>query len=72
MAVVKACRGSGIGGAILHALVEEARRRNMAEVTLGAQIHAIGFYARYGFEAVGDEFMDAGIPHRKMILSLRA
>jgi predicted GNAT family N-acyltransferase len=32
-------------------------------VKLNAQTHAVGFYARHGFVAEGEEFMEAGIPH---------
>jgi predicted GNAT family N-acyltransferase len=40
-------------------------------VELHAQSHAIGFYERFGFTAVGVEFDEAGIPHRLMVLNLR-
>lgn len=66
MAVVADWRGKGVGGAILEALMDEARALGWPEVTLNAQTHAMPFYASYGFEAFGDEFMEAGIPHRKM------
>ncbi len=66
MAVLQEQRGQGIGRAILLALIDEARIRKMPRVTLGAQAHAIGFYEANGFIAEGAEFMDAGIPHRKM------
>ena len=35
-------------------------------VFLHAQTSATGFYQRHGFHALGEEFMDAGIPHRYM------
>jgi predicted GNAT family N-acyltransferase len=38
----------------------------VAEAYLGAQSHATGFYEKLGFAAFGDEFLDAGIPHRHM------
>lgn len=66
MAVVADWRGKGVGGAILEALMDEARVLGWPEVTLNAQTHAMPFYASYGFEAFGEEFMEAGIPHRKM------
>ena len=31
-----------------------------------AQVYAIGYYAKKGFEVVSDEFMEDGIPHVKM------
>jgi predicted GNAT family N-acyltransferase len=66
MAVLRESRSSGVGGAILERLMEEARRRGMREVILSAQTHAIGFYRRYGFAAAGSEFKEAGIPHQEM------
>ena len=36
-----------------------------------AQTHAVGFYARQGFEAIGEEFLEAGIPHYAMVRKLK-
>ena len=66
MAVLRAARGAGVGGAVLQALIAEAARRGLPEVALNAQTHALAFYLRHGFEAVGEVFMEAGIPHRAM------
>jgi len=66
MAVQKKWRGRGVGAALLQFTVGVARRMKLETVSLNAQTHAIGFYQRYGFIADGEEFLDAGIPHRKM------
>lgn len=66
MAVLKAYRGQGIGGSILVALMDEARSEGLGSVYLHAQTHAQAFYQRFGFIAEGEEFLEAGIPHRKM------
>lgn len=66
MAVVAGARGRGVGSRLLLALIEAARARGEREVLLNAQTHAIPFYARFGFVAEGEEFDDAGIPHRSM------
>lgn len=66
MAVLRAARGAGVGGAVLQALIAEAARRGLREVALNAQTHALDFYRCHGFEAVGEVFMEAGIPHRAM------
>jgi predicted GNAT family N-acyltransferase len=71
MAVLAEWRSRGVGRAILEALVEEARRRGFAEAMLNAQSYASGFYAKSGFEVVGDEFTEAGIPHVAMARTLR-
>jgi ElaA protein len=38
-------------------------------VVLDAQSHLVGVYARHGFVADGDEFVEDGIPHTPMRLS---
>ena len=70
MAVLKSWRGRGVGSAILEALLGLARKEGCTVVRLHAQTHALSFYEKYGFEAVGAEFEEAGIPHRAMELRL--
>lgn len=71
MAVLKDWRGRGAGRALLEALLDCAVRQGLTRVTLSAQTHAIGFYERAGFHVVGELFIDAGIPHRKMVKELQ-
>ncbi|MEI7633906.1 MAG: GNAT family N-acetyltransferase [bacterium] len=66
MAVMREERGTGCGGAIMQALIDEAQRRDYRRIVLSAQVHAIGFYARFGFHVTSDEYTDVGIPHRDM------
>jgi predicted GNAT family N-acyltransferase len=66
MAVVKEWRRRGIGGEILHALMEEARKRGHKEVVVSAQLQAAEFYRDLGFVAEGKVYPDAGILHQKM------
>lgn len=63
-------RGKGRGRAVMKALHAEARARGLDGITLGAQFHAIGFYEGLGYVARGDVFLDAGIEHRWMDLTL--
>jgi len=70
VAVLRDSRGRGVGGAILTALVDRAAARGMRRVVLNAQSHAVPFYARHGFAAFGDEFVEAEIPHRAMTREL--
>jgi 50S ribosomal protein L16 3-hydroxylase len=71
MAVLPEWRGKGIGNALLHAVLNVARKRRMSAVKLDAQTHAVGFYQRHGFASAGEVFMDAGIPHQHMTLKLK-
>ena len=69
--VVKDARGLGLGADLIRAAVEVFRGvPGVRTVKLGAQIHALGFYERLGFAAVGPVYMDAGMEHRDMILAL--
>jgi predicted GNAT family N-acyltransferase len=70
MAVLKDWRGRAVGRALLQTLLDLAARQGLSRVTLAAQIQALGFYERAGFHAVGDPFMDAGIPHLLMVRDL--
>lgn len=66
MAVLRSARGAGVGGAILAGLMAKAAELRYGDLILNSQTVAMPFYARYGFVTEGDEFMEAGIPHRVM------
>nr|WP_295708540.1 GNAT family N-acetyltransferase [uncultured Halomonas sp.] len=70
VAVLANARGTGIGVLLMQAAIEAARQAGHPQVVLSAQVHALAFYERLGFITHGEEFMDAGIPHREMTLSL--
>ncbi len=66
MAVLPEWRGKGVGDAMLVALMDQARAQGWTEVKLNAQVSAERFYARHGFTAYGERFMEAGIEHQAM------
>ena len=66
MAVRKEARGTGVGARVLEALIDKAQSLGYPELILNAQTHAMPFYSRAGFAAEGEEFEEAGIPHRTM------
>lgn len=66
MAVLPEWRGKSVGDALLVALMDQARARGWTEVSLNAQVQAMPFYARHGFEPYGERFMEAGIEHQAM------
>ena len=72
MGVLSEWRGRGVGEALLKALLDQARALGYPSVELHAQVHAISFYTKYGFEAYGDEFVECEIRHRMMRLDLSA
>jgi predicted GNAT family N-acyltransferase len=66
MAVLSSERKKGVGALVLQTLVDAAKLKGYAQVLLGAQIHAKGFYDRQGFVEYGEVFMDANIAHIMM------
>ncbi|MEX2230042.1 MAG: GNAT family N-acetyltransferase [Dehalococcoidia bacterium] len=70
IAVLAEHRRSGFGRAIMDALHAEARARGLPGITLAAQLHAVPFYERLGYVARGEVFLDAGIDHRWMDITL--
>ena len=71
VAVLDACRGTGLGAELMNFIIDDLRG-NFDEAVLGSQTHAIGFYEKLGFEVFGPEYDDAGIPHRDMVRPLVA
>ena len=70
MAILSPWRRRGIGSLILQELVAAAIESGHNLVELSAQTHAMEFYRRFGFQGVGGEYLEAGICHRRMQLSL--
>jgi predicted GNAT family N-acyltransferase len=65
--VMQEARGTGLGAALIRSAIEVLRDQpGVTEAYLGSQSHATGFYEKLGFAVEGEEFLDAGIPHRHM------
>lgn len=71
-AVLKAYRKQGVGQRLIKAILKNATKNGYQELVLDAQTHAIGFYKKFGFEVISEEFLDAGILHRRMRCVLSA
>jgi len=66
VAVLASARKCGFGQQIMAALEQQAKESKLPRVWFNAQISAIGFYERLGYQVVGNEFVEAGIVHRMM------
>lgn len=66
MAVVEEMRKQGIGSKLIDFAESIAREQEFTEIILHAQRTAEGFYAKCGYKAYGDEFVEAGILHIMM------
>jgi ElaA protein len=61
--VAAGARGRGWAARLMQRALSEVGR---ARCVLDAQAHLAGWYARWGFEAAGEEFVEDGIPHLPM------
>jgi ElaA protein len=66
VATAASARGQGLAALLMRAAVAECGGRL---IRLDAQAHLAGWYARFGFEVDGDEFVEDGIPHLPMTLA---
>lgn len=70
MAVLKKYRKQGLGKILIEEAESFAKLQEFETITLGAQLSAIPFYEALGYQAYGEEFIDAGMPHIHMKRSL--
>ena len=66
MAVLKDWRRRGVGGELLEALVQEARKRGLSEVRLTAPLQSLEFYRNQGFVADGKVQQIEGVLQQAM------
>ncbi len=71
VAVLRSLRRQGIGFSLMKAAILHWQDclKKKTPLLLHAQVSSIPFYESLGFSAQGTEFDEAGIAHRKMVLS---
>lgn len=67
VAVLRTMRGGGAGRALVAAAEVEAAGRGWTRLVLHAQQDVVGFYERLGWAVEGEAFVEADIPHRRMV-----
>jgi predicted GNAT family N-acyltransferase len=70
-AVDKDFRKQGVGSALLKTLIEDITKHpqsNGKKLYLHAQIEAVPLYKKFGFQIVGDVFVEANLSHYRMEL----
>ena len=68
MAVLKKYRGIGVGSALLEKAIVTAKLKQLSSIHISAQCNTINFYVKFGFEVMGDTYLDAEILHCDMTL----
>jgi phosphoribosylformimino-5-aminoimidazole carboxamide ribotide isomerase len=71
MAVDPGLQKSGVGGALIAAMIDEVRARGGVRLWCNARTSAVGFYLRHGLSQTGAEFEVKGVgPHSVMQRSI--
>ncbi|MCR4594654.1 MAG: GNAT family N-acetyltransferase [Clostridiales bacterium] len=69
--VVSKERRRGIGTKIMGFATDYSKKELGADkIAIDAQTQAIAFYESVGFRVISEEFMEAGIPHKKMLRNI--
>ena len=66
VAVRHDARKTGVGKLVMEKCHQVAVSRGYSILTLSAQVQALGFYEKLGYQARGKIYLDAGIEHRDM------
>lgn len=56
----------GLGTKLMNNAFDYFMKNGVKSIVLNSQMTAVRFYEKLGFKAVGDKFIEAGIPHIKM------
>lgn len=70
VAVRKPFRKLHLGGKIINALEQEAKKHHAEKIELSSQVQAKGFYEKLGYSSDGGVYYDEHCPHIKMKKSL--
>lgn len=63
--------GNGIGNALMLQALQAIKEKFKCEkVMVDAQKHAVGFYEKFGFKIISDDFLEEGIVHIRMDLAV--
>jgi predicted GNAT family N-acyltransferase len=72
IAIIPEQRGSGLGSAMIEALLDIAAQRHLEEIFLNAPEQTLPFFLQNGFKARGPITPEGGVPHQLMSRTLEA
>lgn len=66
--IKRAQRGKGLGNLLMQKIMQAIKEYFPGnKIEIEAQVPVRGYYEKFDFEAIGDEFILAGSPHIKMV-----
>lgn len=70
MAVDSSIQKQGIGRILIEYVENLAKNEGYTHIYLDARKEALYFYQKLGFQLIGDEFIEVGIPHYEMLKNI--
>ncbi|WP_338362577.1 GNAT family N-acetyltransferase [uncultured Pseudoalteromonas sp.] len=68
--VSKSERGKGLATELVKAAIACCQKQwPERQIYIGAQTYLLAFYRTFGFEEVGEQYLEDGIPHQDMVLN---
>jgi ribosomal protein S18 acetylase RimI-like enzyme len=64
---LRAGQRRGLGKRLMNELEATLRSRGFTSIILHARSSAVGFYEKLGYSAIGDEFTEITVAHRRMV-----
>ena len=70
--VLSMTHNQGHGTVLMNNVIDCIKTEEICNtICVSAQIGAVKFYEKFGFECVSDKFLEEGVPHINMILNLK-
>lgn len=64
-------RGKGVANKLVSEAIKCCKTHwPKRDIYIGAQTYLLGFYRSFGFQCIGKEYLEDGIPHQDMILNV--
>jgi predicted GNAT family N-acyltransferase len=70
MVVENSYRKMGKGKELLNAAEEYLKKEGIMQIEIHSRKYAVEFYQKSGYEVKGDEFIEVGIPHLKLVKAI--
>ncbi len=69
--VLSVVHNKGLGTKLMEKSIKHIKNNlKCKKIIVSAQTQAVGFYEKCGFEIISDEYLEEGVPHKKMELNL--
>ena len=69
--ILKNFRRKGLGTKLIISIIEASMDIGLNRLIVEAKVDALSFYEKIGFVTEGNEYLEIGVPHKKMFLMLK-